>query len=73
MVYLVAITSTVVVQTLALRIPSLRKALDIPRIPDATPTKPPTFMETVQFGVEWVKGKSAEADAQARARQRKKF
>jgi hypothetical protein len=73
MVYLITITSSIVVQALILRAPSVRKALDIPKIPDHTPTKPPTFLETVKFGVEWYKSKSAEAQAQARAQQRKKF
>ena len=73
MVYLVTVTCAVVVQSLAFRIPSVRKALDIPRIPHQTPTKPPTFMETVKFGMDWYKSKSAEAQAQARAQQRKKF
>ena len=73
MVYLVSVTATVVAQTLFLRVPAVRKALGIPKIPDHTPVKSPTFMETVKFGVEWMKNKNAEAQAQARAQQRKKF
>ena len=73
MVYLFTVTTALVVQAVTLRIPSVRKALDIPRLPDHTPTKPPTFLETVKFGVDWYKSKSAEAQAQARAQQRKKF
>lgn len=71
--YLFTVTTTVVAQALVLRVPSVRKVLDIPKLPDTTPIKPPTFLDTVQFGVEWIKGKRAEAEAQARAQQRKKF
>jgi len=60
-------------QSLILRAPSIRTALDIPKIPDHLRIKPPTFLESVKFGVDWFKNKSAEAKAQARAQQRKKF
>ena len=73
MVYIITTTASVVVQSLALRSPSVRKALDIPRIPDHMRTKPPTFADTVRAGIEWYKNKSAEAQAQTRAQQRKKF
>jgi len=72
-VYLFTITTSVVVQTLILRIPSVRKALDIPPTLAQTAIKPPTFMESVQFGAEWIQNKRAEAGAQARTQQRKKF
>ena len=73
MVYLVSVTSGVVIQSLILRMPSVRKALDIPSVPGHALIKPPTFMETVQTGSEWLKNKRLEAEAQARAQQRKKF
>lgn len=73
MVYLVTVTSSIVIQALILRIPSVRKALDIPKLPNNKPTKPPTLLETVKFGVDWFRNKGAAAQAQARAQQRKKF
>lgn len=73
LVYLLTGVVAMTAQSLVLRTPSIRKALDIPRIPDHLRVKPPTFLETVKFGVDWFKSKSAEAQAQARAQQKKKF
>jgi YidC/Oxa1 family membrane protein insertase len=73
MVSLLTGVTAMAVQSLILRAPSIRKALDIPRIPDHLRTKPPTFLETVRVGIEWFKKKNAEAQAQTRAQQRKKF
>ena len=73
LVYLATGVVAMTAQSLILRVPSIRKALNIPRIPTHLRVKPPTFLETVKFGVDWFKGKSAEAQAQARAQQRKKF
>lgn len=73
MVYLLTGVIAMTAQSIILRTPSIRKALDIPRIPDHARVKPPTFLESVKFGVEWFKNKSAEAQAQQRAQQRKKF
>ena len=73
MVYFFATAASMVVQSLVLRAPSVRKALDIPRIPKKLRTKPPTFMETVKVGIDWFNSKSTEAQAQARAQRRKKF
>jgi YidC/Oxa1 family membrane protein insertase len=72
-VYLITNVIAMTAQSLILRVPSIRKALNIPRIPNHLRVKPPTFLETVRFGVDWFKSKSAEAQAQARAQQRKKF
>lgn len=73
MVYLLTGVVAMTAQSLVLRAPSVRKALGIPVIPDHARLKPPTFLETVKFGVEWLKKKNEEARAQARAQQRKKF
>jgi len=73
MVSLVTGVIAITAQSLILRAPSVRKALGIPRIPNNLRIKPPTFMETVKFGVDWFKNKNAEAQAQARTQQRKKF
>lgn len=73
LVYLLTTVIATTAQSLLLRVPSIRKALNIPRIPSHLRVKPPTFLETVKFGVDWFKGKSAEAQAQARAQQRKKL
>ena len=72
-VYLVTGVVAMTAQSIILRAPSIRKALDIPRIPDNTRVTPPTFLESVKFGVDWFKNKSAEAQAQQRAQERKKF
>jgi hypothetical protein len=72
-VYILTGIIAVTAQSLILRAPSIRKALNIPITPDHLRIKPPTFLETVKFGVDWFKSKSAEAEAQARAQQRKKF
>lgn len=73
MVYLLTGVVAMTVQSLVLRAPSVRKALDIPRIPDNMHAKPPTFLETAKFGIEWFKKKNAEAAAQQRTQGRKKF
>lgn len=73
MVYLLTGVIAMTAQSLILRVPSVRKALDIPRIPDHARIKPPTFLETVRFGSEWIRNKKAEAEAQGGARERKKF
>ena len=73
MVYLLTGVVAITAQALILRVPSIRKVLDIPRIPDRVRVKPPTFLDTVKFGVEWYKKKSAEAAAQQGSQGRKKF
>jgi YidC/Oxa1 family membrane protein insertase len=73
MVYLVTGVVAMTAQSLLLRAPSVRKALNIPRIPNHMRTTPPTFLETAKFGADWFKNKGAEAQAQAKAQQRKKF
>ena len=60
-------------QSLLLRTPSVRRALDIPVIPDNARVVPPTFLETVKFGVEWYKKKSAEAAVQQRTQGKKRL
>ena len=72
MVYLLTGVVAMTAQSLVLRAPSVRKALDIPRIPENARVKPPTFLETVKFGVEWFKKKNAEAAAQQRSQGRKR-
>ena len=72
MVYLLTGVIAMTAQSVILRNPLVRKALNIPKIPDNTLTKPPTFLETVKFGVEWYKKKSAEAAAQQRTQGRKR-
>lgn len=71
--YLLTGVVAMTAQSLVLRAPSIRKALDIPRIPGHLRAKPPTFLETAKFGVDWFKSKSAEARAQARAQQKKRY
>lgn len=73
MVYLLTGVVAMTIQSLVLRAPSIRKALDIPVIPDDARLKPPTFIETVKVGIEWWKKKGEEARAQQRAQQRRKF
>jgi hypothetical protein len=73
MVYLLTGVIAMTAQSLLLRNPSIRRALDIPQIPNDTRPKPPTFLETVAFGIEWYKKKSAEAAAQQKTQGRKKF
>jgi len=72
MVYLLTGVVAMTAQSLLLRAPSIRKALDIPVIPDNARVKPPTFLETVKFGIEWYKKKSAEAAAQQRPQGKKR-
>lgn len=73
MVYLITGVIAMTAQSLLLRAPSVRKVLNIPMMPVRAQVKPPTFLESVKFGIEWVGGKSAEARAQQRAQTRKKF
>lgn len=72
MVYLLTGVVAMTAQSLVLRAPSIRRALDIPTIPDHARMKPPTFLETVKFGIEWWKKKSAEARTQQRDQQKKR-
>jgi len=73
MVYLMTGVIAMTAQSLLLRTPSIRRTLDIPVIPDHARVEPPTFLETVKFGVEWYKKKSAEAAVQQRTQGKKKF
>ncbi|KAF9648874.1 hypothetical protein BDM02DRAFT_3084167, partial [Thelephora ganbajun] len=61
-VYVVTNVVCMMAQSVILRVPSVRKALDIPKIPDHMyAAKPPTFLETAKFGVDWFKNKVTEA------------
>ena len=73
MVYLMTGVIAMTAQSLLLRTPSVRRALDIPVIPDNAHVEPPTLLETVKFGVEWYKKKSAEVAVQQRTQGKKRF
>lgn len=73
MVYMLTQVILIAAQAFILRSPSVRKALDIPKIPNHPQIKPPTFLESVKAGVDWFKQKNAEAQAQAKAQRRKKI
>jgi hypothetical protein len=73
MVYMLTQVIVIAAQTFILRSPSVRRALDIPKIPDHPHIKLPTFLESVKAGADWFKQKNAEAQAQAKAQRRKKI
>lgn len=68
MVYLITGVVAMVAQSLVLRIPSVRKLFNIPLIPQKSRVKPPTFMESVRYGLDFMSQKNSAAQVQARKR-----
>lgn len=73
MVYLITGVVSMIAQAYILRAPAVRRILNIPIIPDKMRIKPPTFMESVRYGIDWMQKKNAAAQAQARTQARKKY
>jgi len=73
MVYLITGVVSMVAQTYILRAPAVRRMLNIPIIPDNMRIKPPTFMESVRYGIEWMQKTNATTQAQARSQAKKKY
>jgi len=63
MVYLITGVLSMTAQSFIFQMPVVRKAFDIPVVSSKMRIKPPTFLETVRFSLDWLQKRSSSAEA----------